>query len=186
MNHKRWLEIGSGLLLLLTLAGSFGGYAYWRIHRDRATRDLVGAMEGFDTQAMREAILRGADVRVSTGYRGGPMNVAAVHDDLELLRLIHERGADPNARDERGMTPLMYQPALHTAEALLAYGADVNATDSGGRSALTILALSEDRESIAVARLLMERGARPRPVDLIVARGKSRMTALLKGAAAKH
>ena len=186
MNKKRWLEIGSGLLLFLTLAGSIGGYSHWKVRRDRATRELIGAMEAYDPQAIRDAVLHGADVRVRTNYRGGPMNVAAVRDDLELLRLLHEHGADPNARDSRGMTPLLCQPSFRTAELLLSYGADPNATDTNGRSALTNLALSGDQESVAVARLLMEHGAKPRPVDLDAARKNAGMTALLKGTATKR
>lgn len=188
MNGKRWLEIGSGLLLLLTLMGGVGGYVYWRIQRDRATQELVRATQAFDTHAMRDAVLRGADVEARSGWNGRiqPTYVAIAKQDPELLRFILDRGANPNARDSQGMTPLMWQPSYATTEVLLAHGADPNAADNDGESVLTCVVWRGDEEALRLARLLLEHGAKPGPMDLRAAQGDARMIALLKGAAARR
>jgi ankyrin repeat protein len=68
-------------------------------------------------------------------------------------------GADVNAKDEFGNTPVMlavmsHQPEL--ADLLIQHGADVNAKDIDGRTALHY-AVARDRADIV--RLLIERGA---------------------------
>jgi ankyrin repeat protein len=68
-------------------------------------------------------------------------------------------GADPNAVDFEGATPLMYAAEVGTMEllrALLAAGADVNAQDAEGRTALMY---ASDHCYTDSVRLLVETGA---------------------------
>ena len=57
--------------------------------------------------------------------------------------MLVKAGADINARDNRGTTPLMKAAAtgnLEAAQALVDAGADVNAMNSDGKTAITLAA----------------------------------------------
>jgi ankyrin repeat protein len=77
----------------------------------------------------------------------------------EVLAHLLAAGADPNAVDFEGATPLMYAAEVGTLEllrALLAAGADVNARDAKGRTALMYAADDCQTESV---HLLVQAGA---------------------------
>jgi len=68
-------------------------------------------------------------------------------------------GTDPNARDNRGMTPLHYAVDMESADVvkiLIEHGADVNTQDNSGRTPLHIATASNYDRMI---RLLIRHGA---------------------------
>jgi len=79
--------------------------------------------------------------------------------DVRKVRELLDRGADVNARDEDGVTPLHYAAYygfLDAARLLLDRGADVNARDEFGGTPLHYAAGSGH---VNVVRLLLDRGA---------------------------
>jgi hypothetical protein len=77
----------------------------------------------------------------------------------EVVALLLAAGADSNAADYDGATPMMYAAEVGTAEVLrvlLAARADLNAQDAEGRTALMYAADHRQTESV---RLLVEAGA---------------------------
>jgi ankyrin repeat protein len=78
-------------------------------------------------------------------------------NDLTQLQALLKQGADPNVKDNRGLTPLMQAAIVGSPEAmklLLANGADANLTNSSGSTALMFSVTD-----MAKARLLLESGA---------------------------
>lgn len=101
-----------------------------------------------------------------------PFLIAAQNADLEMMRLLLEHGADPRLSTAEHTTPLMVasgvgifglgvnpgtnEEAFQAVKLLADLGADVNAVDDNGETALHGAALRGANE---VVRLLVERGA---------------------------
>ena len=82
---------------------------------------------------------------------------------LEFIRYLVKHGADVNARDSRGRTPLMMlfgdrhimNRALDALEILLDKGADINAADNDGNTVLHYIADSSSRNEAKEALEIM-------------------------------
>jgi ankyrin repeat protein len=83
-------------------------------------------------------------------------------NSVGLVGLLIESGADLNARDDHGFTPLHFAAQEHAPEIariLLGKGADPNARDEDGNSVLwRAVAAARGRDEIV--RLLLDNGAR--------------------------
>jgi ankyrin repeat protein len=149
----------------------------------------TGTMSGLDLA--KQLVYHGADVnqrterkisddvRNSFGAGATPLAMAAKADDHELIRVLLALGADPNIRTYSGTTPLMaavgvemFNPgedthddadAMETAQLLLDLGAEVNAGNSYGESA--VLGATA-RGPIPLVQLLLDNGANLEVEDL--------------------
>jgi len=98
--------------------------------------------------------------------------------DLNATRAILARGADANAFDSLGRTPLMYAAGsdilpFDTVKLLVERGADVNARDAhkqGGDSGLTVLDIARLHGDTPIVEFLKKSGARPKPESAPVLR----------------
>ncbi len=75
--------------------------------------------------------------------------------NVEIVRLLLDRGADVNSKDQDGVTPLMCVRDVKIAELLISRGADVKAKSKDGRTALSRQSAYND----ALTVLLIEHGA---------------------------
>ena len=115
---------------------------------------LLGAVMNGQSRIAKELILKGADVNKNDKSGSTPLLSAAVRSDGEILELLLQYGADINKN-----TPLVLVAAegnYYVAEALITHGANINAIDKEGGTAL-MAALFNDHEKIA--KLLIEKGA---------------------------
>ena len=96
-----------------------------------------------------------------------PLHEAAAQGFVDVTRALLITGANPNARDEDGQTPLHWAEDTDCARLLLAAGASPNAADADG---LTPLDYAEDdavRETLRAeggktgAQLRARRGEKP-------------------------
>lgn len=114
-------------------------------------------------------IKKGADIHTISRnpIESAPLIVAARQCQLDMVKLLVEKGVDVNVRDCMGCTPLMLAAAQSKDSAdarryapivqfLIEHGADVNARDDDGGSVLFHAAKSPRN---AVTRLLKEAGA---------------------------
>jgi cytohesin len=88
---------------------------------------------------------------------------------IRIFQAALKRGADPNARDKKGKTPLMvviwegsFLYNLKMAHALIAAGADPNARDENGHTPLMMAAKGKD---FNMSRAIIKAGADPNAKD---------------------
>jgi len=88
-------------------------------------------------EAVKQHLAAGADVDVKGGWLGGtPLHYAVGEGRNEIAKLLIAKGADVNAKDIYGTTPLHYANTKEIAQPLIAEGADVNAKDDDGKTPL--------------------------------------------------
>ena len=118
---------------------------------------LIGALLHNDAGEAGRLLRQGADP--NEGRFGGlpPVILAAARQDLELVRLMVARGADPNARDRSGSTALMWGAFNDSGdaamvEALIALGADPLASNKAGETALSWALRRGETAAVATLR----------------------------------
>jgi ankyrin repeat protein len=169
------LRQGADPNLRMDLSGPF---AFWRGDSSGAPSDpstvLMFAAGGGQTDTVRVLLEHGADVNGKQSKRlpSTPLDQAAHTGTvaLESMKLLIAKGADVNARNAYGATPLfnaIYQNNLifpqdgpkreeNGVSLLLDHGADVNARDNHG---LTPLLFAAQGRCFRFVPLLIERGA---------------------------
>lgn len=118
-----------------------------------------------DFSQVKELIEKGANVNVVDGAGSGtPLHWAVAWGNQEFIEFFVEKGADVNAKNKRGKTPLLVAVLAFTTQTgsiaamqyLLDKGANIEGKDDWGA---TPLISAVDKGLLSVAKLLIERGA---------------------------
>jgi ankyrin repeat protein len=94
-----------------------------------------------------------------------PLHFAASSGSLEATKMLLQKGANINARDQYGCTPLLltvYGFQTEIVKLLAASGANVNLGDNGGRTPLHQAACASPTEIVVI---LLKNGANPNAQD---------------------
>ncbi|MEO0558037.1 MAG: ankyrin repeat domain-containing protein [Bacteroidota bacterium] len=124
------------------------------------TQSLLRAAESGDVESLERALDAGAPIDASGEdlYAANPLHLAATGGHAEAVRLLLDRGADPNQIIGDCIAPLRYA-TLATAPLLLESGADPNPpSDCPNEAALSGAVVFDNLE---LAILLLEAGANP-------------------------
>jgi serine/threonine protein kinase len=119
---------------------------------------LTQAVGNHDTNRLRELLDRGTSPNVGDGTTS-PLHMAVHMGSAQYVRMLLEKGANPNTRDEGGEAPLHYairRGDRANVSALLDFGANPNLRDRYGRTPLAA-AWSDE----FITRKLREKGANP-------------------------
>jgi ankyrin repeat protein len=132
----------------------------------RIATGLHGAAYAGQIDLVEQLLNQGAEVNARWGQEGKtPLHLAAESPKEERIRvakLLLERGADINAMDEAGWTPLttaVLTPHLDMVKLLIERGANVNAKAKQGWTALHS-AVGYSEAHIEAVRLLLNAGAK--------------------------
>ena len=112
---------------------------------------------------------RGADVNIRRNDDWTPLHVASFHGNVEIVHLLLDHGADPeaNAEGDMGEKPLhkvssgkyrSQEDGVHAAQLLLECGADVNTRRNDDWTPLHVASYFGNVE---IVRLLLDNGADP-------------------------
>jgi hypothetical protein len=104
----------------------------------------------------------GADPNLKRTDRQSPVAAAVIHHQREAVDVLLARGADVRSAKRPGESPLLYAVDVGIAERLLDAGADVDARDARGGTALMGAVMIGDGTMVD---LLLERGADPDATD---------------------
>lgn len=143
---------GRTALIVSTMEGHFaaaeflisaGADLYPRLQQngDFTTPVMLAAIKGH-VRILQKLIAAGADVQMANNTNSSAVTYAAVNGQSGALDLLLEAGADPDPyNSDGGATPLIlitYSPLgkLECVRSLIKYGADINAVDSKGKSAI--------------------------------------------------
>lgn len=132
----------------------WGPTAIWMAALNRCNKDWLEIF-----QAMLDG---GVEINPHTDIYMSPLGVAIQKNDPVMIKALIVKGADVNMINrETGETPLMFAARYSTSEgvveALLDAGAEINAKDKKGRTALS--AANENPDRFSMIKLLKRRGA---------------------------
>jgi ankyrin repeat protein len=131
------------------------------LHPDIA---LQNALTHRHPALLRRALAAGADVNQRIIDERTPLHDAVGGHPIRpaLVAILLDAGADPVARDHRGMQPIHLAPSLEILDLLLACGASASATTDNGRSVFHHVASLAYTDAIpAMVRRLLASGADP-------------------------
>jgi ankyrin repeat protein len=122
------------------------------------TRAKTGATPVLFTRGadvIAQLLARGADARARSKTGESSLMEAAIRGDVRAAKLLLENGAEVNAADHRGYTPLLLasqydRDSVELVRLLLDHGADANAMAEGE----TPLSLAAKRGETGVTKLL--------------------------------
>jgi ankyrin repeat protein len=112
-------------------------------------------------EAVKLLLKKGADVKAvaKNDMRVQSLHAAVAQRSLDSVKALLAAGADPNARQQGGFTPLLAAAAkgyLEIVKLLVINGADPNGTNDAGASPLT---LAQARRHKDVIEFLVSKGA---------------------------
>lgn len=129
---------------------------------------FLEAVRKADGTAVTDALSEPGSTIVNTrDYTTGntALHIVVQRRDLTWVRFLHERGANVNARNSKGESPLVLATNLGWSEGveqLVRLGASVNEANSTGE---TPLIMATHRRDAEMAKVLLKAGADPRRSD---------------------
>ena len=121
-----------------------------------STEDFARAIRANDLKALRQITKEDTASRDPLGWT--PLHYAALYGSPEAVRIVLEAGADPNARNQSQVTPLIFGAYdFEKTRLMVEKGGDVNAKASDGTTPLWVAAGAQGNER--TVRYLLEKGA---------------------------
>jgi ankyrin repeat protein len=120
-----------------------------------SVEELYDAAGDGDSTKVSALIESGVDINGRTGNGSYALNNAAVENEVEIMRILLERGADPNVQNSQGDTPLICATKYAggkaaTVKVLVEAGTDLAIKDDRGNTALDYAKAKDQQDAIAL------------------------------------
>lgn len=140
------------------------------------TEELQSAVSHNDLKKAKECLEYGANPNGDKKYDINPLMIATTQGNLEIAKLLIDKGADVNAKDKNGNNALVYCSnygyAKGIAKLFIDNGIEINNRNRDGETALEKATGSSNCE---IAKFLIENGADHKSINksLVIVCGKS-------------
>jgi ankyrin repeat protein len=119
-----------------------------------ALYEAAGAGDAATVVALLDS---GVDINARTGNGSYALNNAAVENEVEVMRVLLDRGADPNVQNSQGDTPLICATKYAggkavTVKMLVEAGTDLTVRDHKGKTALDYASAQDQQEALVLLR----------------------------------
>src|ERR1039457_707419 len=123
-----------------------------------ALDEIASAIRQNDLDKLHRLVHSGETANTANGLRATPLHYAALYGSAEALQFLLKTGGDPNAKNQAGVTPLVYAAwSFERARLLVEHGAAVNVATNQGITPL--LAAAAAQGNTATVRYLLDKGA---------------------------
>jgi len=120
--------------------------------------EITDVIRRNDLPKLKQLVQSREAANVSNGLAATPLHYAAIYGSQESIEFLLKAGANPNARDQSGATPLVYAAwSYERTRLLVEHNADVNAATKHGIT--PVLVAAGVHGNVRTVRYLLDKGA---------------------------